>query len=104
MAESIVPQRDAVPFLTGADAYLLPAVPPPSLAIVPEATAETLWRIAESRLQQLETLLSILSCTGETEVVVPVCEVADLIRAQVQGVLMLAKEGNERLSQQREAA
>lgn len=104
MAESIVPQRDAVPFLTGADAYLLPAVPPPSLAIVPEASAETLWRIAESRLQQLETLLNILSCTSEADVVVPVCEVADLIRAQVQGVLMLAREGNERVQQQREDA
>jgi hypothetical protein len=104
MADSILPQGGAVPFLTGADAYLLPAEPPPSLAILPEASAETLWRIAESRLQQLETLLNILSCSGETEIVVPVSEVADLIRAQVQGVLMLAKEGNQLIQQQRVAA
>lgn len=104
MADSILPHRGAVPFLTGADAYLLPTEPPPSLAIVPEASAETLWRIAESRLQQLETLLNILSCSGETDLVVPVSELADLIRSQVQGVLMLAKEGNERVQKQREAA
>lgn len=104
MAESIVPQRGAVPFLTGADTYLLSSTPPPSLAIVPEASAETLWRIAESRLRHLDQLLGILSCASEVEVEVPVSELSDIIRAQVQGVLLLAKEANERVASQTEAA
>lgn len=98
MAKSIVAQRDPVPFLTSADTYLLPVDPQPSLAIVPEASAETLWLIAESRLQQLEGLLNILSCTGETEIVVHISEVANLMLPQVQGALMLAKEGNQRVA------
>lgn len=104
MAEPIVPQRGLVPFLTGADTYLLAGDPPPSLVIVPEAAAETLWNIAESRLTQLSKLLNILACSPETEIIVPVSEVADIIRAQVEGALMLAKEGNERIRQQRRAA
>lgn len=101
MAESIVSHCEPVPFLTSADTYLLPAQTPPALAIHPDATPETLWNIAESRLQQLESLLNILSCVNSIGIVVEVSELSDLMRAQVQGALMLAKEGNERARQLR---
>jgi hypothetical protein len=96
MAKPILAQCEPVPFLTSADTYRLPVEAPPSLAIHPDATPETLWSIAESRLQQLESLLNILSCTSKVDIVVEVSELADIIRAQVQGALMLAKEANER--------
>lgn len=101
MAKPILAECEPVPFLTSADTYLLPAEPPPSLAIHPDATAETLWSIAESRLRQLESLLNILSCSSKVDIVVEVSELADIIRAPLQGALMLAKEGNERARQPR---
>lgn len=85
-----------VPFLTLADTTCITGdLNVPSLAIHPDATPQTLLGIAEARLGQLDTLLSILECANPA-ITVPVSEVTCVIRAQVEAVRLLVEQANER--------
>ncbi|MCP5281154.1 MAG: hypothetical protein H6930_06140 [Rhodoferax sp.] len=103
MAKTIIPtdgkQETHVAFTTTADQGLLMAGDDevPGMLINPDATVGTLFAIAQSRLQNVESLLHIVASKDSAE-----GNFADTVRPLVEEVLALLNEGNRRLFTQRE--
>lgn len=104
MAKTIIPtdgqQEKHVAFTTTADQGLLMAGDDevPGMLINPESTVGTLFAIAQSRLQNVESLLDIVAKHDSDE-----GSFAYTVRPLVEEVLTLLNEGNRRLFAQREA-
>lgn len=96
---------EIVPFMTGHDEgnLIREDGASPIMMIHPDATSLELWSVAQSRIEGLHKLLSMMACTGETEMCFDIADMAAVILPRVEEIKILADEANNRAHKAKKA-